>query len=103
MTGEITLRGKVLPIGGVKEKLLAAHRAGSRTIILPRDNEKDLADIPANIQQELTIRFVDGMDDVLEIALEKRLESRPILVAGEATPPTMETPSQGLGREPMTN
>ena len=59
MTGEITLRGKVLPIGGVKEKLLAAHRAGNRTIILPRDNEKDLADIPANIQQEMTIRFVD--------------------------------------------
>ncbi len=103
MTGEITLRGKVLPIGGVKEKLLAAHRAGTRTIILPRDNEKDLADIPANIQQELTIRFVDKMDDVLEVALEKKLEPGPILVTGEATPPTMETPSQDLGREPMTN
>jgi ATP-dependent Lon protease len=103
MTGEITLRGKVLPIGGVKEKLLAAHRAGSRTIILPRDNEKDLADIPANIQQELTIRFVDKMDDVLEVALEKKLESRPILVPGEVTPPTIETPSKDLGREPMTN
>ncbi len=102
MTGEITLRGKVLPIGGVKEKLLAAHRAGSRTIILPRDNEKDLADIPANIQQELTIRFVDRVDDVLEIALEKKLESRPILVPGEVTPPTIETPSKDLGREPMT-
>jgi ATP-dependent Lon protease len=103
MTGEITLRGKVLPIGGVKEKLLAAHRAGNRTVILPRDNEKDLADIPANIQQELTIRFVDRMDDVLEVALEKKLESRPILVPGEVTPPTMKTPSQDLGREPMTN
>jgi ATP-dependent Lon protease len=103
MTGEITLRGKVLPIGGVKEKLLAAHRAGSRTIILPRDNEKDLADIPANIQQELTIRFVDRVDDVLEVALEKKLDSRPILVPGEVTPPTMKTPSQDLGREPMTN
>jgi len=77
MTGEITLRGKVLPIGGVKEKLLAAHRAGNRTIILPRDNEKDLADIPANIQQEMTIRFVDKVDDVLEIALEKKPEPRP--------------------------
>jgi len=103
MTGEITLRGKVLPIGGVKEKLLAAHRAGSRTIILPRDNEKDLADIPMNIQQELTIRFVDSMDDVLEIALETKLESRPILVTGEGTPSTIAPPSQDLGREPMTN
>src|SRR5208283_4681045 len=65
MTGEITLRGKVLPIGGVKEKLLAAHRAGSRTVILPRDNEKDLADIPAAIQKEMNIRFVASMDEVL--------------------------------------
>src|SRR5579872_344492 len=100
MTGEITLRGKVLPIGGVKEKLLAAHRAGSRTIILPRDNEKDLADIPANIQQELTIRFVDMMDEVLDVALEKKLEPRPVLVAGDVTPPTINTPSKDLGREP---
>jgi ATP-dependent Lon protease len=103
MTGEITLRGKVLPIGGVKEKLLAAHRAGNRTIILPRDNEKDLTDIPANIQQELTIRSVDNMDDVLDIALEKKLEPRPLLVTGEATPSAIENPSQDLGREPMTN
>jgi ATP-dependent Lon protease len=103
MTGEITLRGKVLPIGGVKEKLLAAHRAGTRTIILPRDNEKDLADIPQNIQQELTIRFVDVMDDVLEVALEKKLELRPILVPGAVTPPSIETPTKDLGREPMTN
>src|SRR5579862_4708826 len=103
MTGEITLRGKVLPIGGVKEKLLAAHRAGNRTIIMPRDNEKDLADLPANIQEELTIRFVDVMDDVLEVALEKKLEPRPVLVAGDVTPPTINTPSKDLGREPMTN
>jgi len=98
MTGEITLRGKVLPIGGVKEKLLAAHRAGNRTVILPRDNEKDLTDIPANIQQELTIRFVDNMDDVLEIAMEKKLEPRPLLVSDEGTPSTIETPSQDVGR-----
>jgi ATP-dependent Lon protease len=102
MTGEITLRGKVLPIGGVKEKLLAAHRAGSRTIIIPQDNEKDLADIPLGIQQELTIRFVDKMDDVLEIALEKKLEPRAVLVPSEATP-SIETPAKDLGREPMTN
>jgi ATP-dependent Lon protease len=69
MTGEITLRGKVLPIGGVKEKLLAAHRAGIRIVILPKDNQKDLADIPPNIQQDFTVHFVENMDEVLKIAL----------------------------------
>jgi ATP-dependent Lon protease len=69
MTGEITLRGKVLPIGGVKEKLLAAHRAGIKTIILPRDNQKDLADIPANIRDEFSINLVENMDEVLKVAL----------------------------------
>ena len=73
MTGEITLRGKVLPIGGVKEKLLAAHRLGLRTVILPKDNEKDLADIPPEIQAQMTIHFVESMDDVLQIALERPL------------------------------
>src|ERR1019366_1431424 len=73
MTGEITLRGKVLPIGGVKEKLLAAHRVGIRTVILPKDNEKDLADIPADIRSVLTLRFVENMDQVLEVALERPL------------------------------
>ncbi|MGA7223087.1 MAG: endopeptidase La, partial [Candidatus Acidiferrales bacterium] len=66
MTGEITLRGKVLPIGGVKEKLLAAHRLGLRTIILPKDNEKDLADIPQEIQAQMSIHFVESMDEVLQ-------------------------------------
>jgi ATP-dependent Lon protease len=73
MTGEITLRGKVLPIGGMKEKMLAAHRVGIRTVILPKDNEKDLPDIPAEIQSDMTIRFVENMDEVLEIALERPL------------------------------
>jgi ATP-dependent Lon protease len=73
MTGEITLRGKVLPIGGLKEKMLAAHRVGIRTVILPKDNEKDLADIPAEIQAALIIRFVENVDQVLEIALERPL------------------------------
>ena len=69
MTGEITLRGKVLPIGGVKEKVLGAHRAGLKTILLPRDNEKDLADIPKNVLDALDIYMVDTMDEVLKIAL----------------------------------
>ena len=73
MTGEITLRGKVLPIGGVKEKLLAAHRLGLQTVLLPKDNEKDLADIPPEIQAQLKIHFVQSMDEVLQIALEKPL------------------------------
>jgi len=79
MTGEITLRGKVLPIGGVKEKLLAAHRMGLRTILLPKDNEKDLADIPQEILASLTVHLVETMDEVLQIALE-----RPIVPAEHA-------------------
>jgi ATP-dependent Lon protease len=69
MTGEITLRGKVLPIGGLKEKLLAAHRAGIGTIIVPKDNEKDLADVPKNVLDQLKIYMVEGMDEVLKQAL----------------------------------
>ncbi len=73
MTGEITLRGKVLPIGGVKEKVLAAHRAGVNTIILPKDNEKDLADIPKPVLDVLDLHLVESMDEVLELALTKPL------------------------------
>jgi len=71
MTGEITLRGQVLPIGGLKEKLLAAHRGGIRTVVIPLENERDLKEIPDNIKENLTIRPVKWMDDVLEIALER--------------------------------
>jgi ATP-dependent Lon protease len=71
MTGEVTLRGKVLPIGGVKEKVLAAHRVGIRTILLPKDNEKDLADIPPEVQREIEFKLVETMDDVLRLALTK--------------------------------
>ncbi|MFK2824547.1 endopeptidase La [Bacillus sp. B190/17] len=69
MTGEITLRGRVLPIGGVKEKSLGAHRAGLRTIILPQDNEKDIEDIPESVRNDLTFILASHMDDVLKIAL----------------------------------
>ncbi len=69
MTGEITLRGKVLPIGGVKEKLLAAHRAGIRKIILPKDNEKDVSEIPEEILKELRIELVEKIEEVFQIAL----------------------------------
>jgi ATP-dependent Lon protease len=69
MTGEITLRGKVFPIGGVKEKLLAAHRIGITTIVLPRENEKDLSDIPKNVLEALTVELVEHVDEVLKVAL----------------------------------
>jgi ATP-dependent Lon protease len=71
MTGEITLRGKVLPIGGVKEKLLAAHRAGIKNVILPKENEKDLQDIPTDVLESLKIDLVETMDEVLQVALER--------------------------------
>jgi ATP-dependent Lon protease len=81
MTGEITLRGKVLPIGGVKEKVLGAHRAGIKNIILPKDNEKDLADIPKNVLDTLNVFMVQNMDEVLKIALAEPLVGR---LPGEA-------------------
>jgi ATP-dependent Lon protease len=74
MTGEITLRGRVLPIGGLKEKLLAAHRGGITTVIIPEENKKDLADIPANITGSLDIHAVRWIDEVLDIALERPLQ-----------------------------
>jgi ATP-dependent Lon protease len=81
MTGEITLRGKVLPVGGIKEKVLGARRAGIKTIVLPKRNEKDLEDIPANVRGEMRFIFVETMDDVLEHALEPRDTSQQLRAA----------------------
>jgi ATP-dependent Lon protease len=75
MTGEITLRGRVLPIGGVKEKLLAAHRALIKTVIVSRENRKDLADVPKNILKDLDVICVENMDEVLAVALRDETES----------------------------
>jgi ATP-dependent Lon protease len=87
MTGEITVRGRVLPIGGLKEKLLAAHRQGIYELILPKDNEKDLPDIPENVRKEMTLHFVTNMDEVLKIALEREIIALPL--AGTAPPPEL--------------
>jgi ATP-dependent Lon protease len=76
LTGEITLRGRVLPIGGLKEKVLAAHRIGIKTILLPEDNQPDLADIPADIRKKLTFKFVKSMDEVIAEALLPKSDSR---------------------------
>ena len=91
MTGEITLRGKVLPIGGLKEKLLAAHRIGIRTVIVPKDNEKDLADLPETIRQEFTIHLVEEMDEVIKVALTRQPTPLEVEGAGELFPPPVGT------------
>ncbi|MBI3814002.1 MAG: endopeptidase La [Nitrospinae bacterium] len=93
MTGEITLRGKVLPIGGVKEKLLAAHRGEIYNIILPKENERDLKDIPANIKKVLKFNLVENMDEVLKVALEEP----PVPIAEKK----METGPQGITYAPL--
>jgi ATP-dependent Lon protease len=77
MTGEVTLRGQVLPVGGIKEKMLAAHRAGLKTIILPKRNSQDLEDIPEEIKKALNFVFAETVDDVLKAALEKPV--RPVV------------------------
>ena len=96
MTGEITLRGRVLPIGGLKEKLLAAHRGGITTVIIPEDNKKDLVDMPANITSSLDIHPVRWIDEVLDIALEHPL--RPNRVEGDGEElGTVDAPTEESG------
>ncbi|HEU5452082.1 MAG TPA: S16 family serine protease, partial [Terriglobales bacterium] len=100
MTGEITLRGKVLPIGGLKEKLLAAHRAGIFEAIIPKENEKDLAEVPENLRNAMKIHPVDTMDEVLAIALERPLPPSPE-VDEESAP--MIAPTAGAGEHPSAH
>ena len=97
MTGEVTLRGRVLPIGGLKEKLLAAMRGGITTVLIPQENEKDLADIPDNIKQALTIVPVTHVDEVLRLALVEPLQAIDWTDADElaALPPPGVTPAGG--------
>ena len=96
MTGEITLRGEVLPVGGLKEKLLAALRGGIRTVLIPDENERELAEIPKDIKQELEIRTVKWVDEVLTIALEKAPGTHEAAPAADLLPPPPED------REAMT-
>jgi len=88
MTGEITLRGKVLPVGGIKEKVLAARRAGIHTVALPRRNEHDLDDIPPELRNEMEIIFVDTVDDVLSNVLRDGDDSRKPADGASASPIT---------------
>ncbi|MDH4275954.1 MAG: endopeptidase La, partial [Gammaproteobacteria bacterium] len=90
MTGEITLRGEVLPIGGLKEKLLAAHRGGITTVLIPEENRRDLAEIPKNIKQKLEIKPVKWIDEVLQVALQHMPQPRV-----ETTPPEAENKQEG--------
>ena len=87
ITGEITLRGLVLPVGGIKEKVLAGMRAGIRTIILPKKNEKDLEEIPEHIRNQMNFKFIQRMDEAIELALklrEPRTEEREAISAPSA-------------------
>ena len=98
MTGEITLRGEVLPIGGLKEKLLAAHRGGIKTVLIPEQNVKDLAEIPDNIKGNLNIRPVKWIDEVLQIALVS--QPVPLVVATPAAPVEAK-PARRAGRRSL--
>ena len=90
MTGEVTLRGRVLEIGGVKEKVIAAHRAGLKTIIMPKNNKKDLEDIPKYVIDELEFVFVEQMDEVLKVALVQLLPVIKPIITSPSIPKTLQ-------------
>ena len=93
MTGEITLRGRVLPVGGIKEKVLAAHRAGVKSMVVPADNRKDIEEVPAKVRRALRVSYVEHMDQVLDVALEDEMEAGKEL----NVPPSFAHPEQGTG------
>jgi ATP-dependent Lon protease len=96
MTGEITLRGEVLPIGGLKEKLLAAHRGGIKTVLIPEENVKDLAEIPDNVKNKLDIHPVQWIDTVLEMALERMPQPLPEEDAASVPPQAAQAPAPAV-------
>jgi len=99
MTGEITLRGEVLPIGGLKEKLLAAHRGGIKTVLIPEENVKDLAEIPDNVKNHLEIVPVRWIDKVLELALERLPE--PLAEDEAVKEPLVAKPAEPGSTDPV--
>ena len=109
MSGEITLKGKVLPVGGIKEKLLAAYREGIREAILPLDNQPDLKDLPKAIKTGMTIHLVETMDDVLKVALTRELPNKPAEArekkapAAEAERPARKAEDEAAKEPPLTN
>ena len=104
MTGEITLRGRVLPVGGIKEKLLAAHRLGVTTLILPKDNEKDLTEVPAEVRDALDIRLVETIDEVLAHGLEEACPTDGAAAEDATTPqPPIWTPPPAQGTPTMAD
>ena len=108
MTGEITLRGRVLPIGGLKSKILAAHLSGAKTVIIPRKNEKDLQDIPEEIRKSMKLILVDSMDQVLEAALRRKpkaLDTEPpkVVKGGDRSSRSRRPRCAGRTSHPVTS
>jgi ATP-dependent Lon protease len=100
MTGEITLRGRVLPVGGIKEKLLAAHRVGVTTVLIPKENEKDLADIPEEVRADLTVELIETIDEALALALESACPTNAGETDAAAGPPVWSTDQPSAGAAP---